>query len=172
MAIWYHARHLQVGRKRIMDSSVARVREFIGAEPIAGKNAFLTTFRRNGQPYLRQVSTFFNGWTVETISREPATKVDHLRANPAAVYLWVETCPEFRRRNVWMYGSVEIVEDPAVVQEFLERRQATIGTKIPPVTYRRVLLRFTPTFLRGEGFQDTSANGYKANEPPVILRSF
>jgi hypothetical protein len=139
------------------------IRAFISQRPPA-VNAFLITVGRTGEPYLRQVATFVEGWTIQTVSNATNLKVRHLRQNPLATYLWVQQRPQFGAKNVWVRGSAEIVSDPAEVQAFLERRAAATGTPVPAADFPRVVIRVVPTFLRAEGF----ANGPR----PDIFRDF
>lgn len=115
-------------------------------------NSFLITHRADGTPFLRQVSAFVEGWTVQTISNAAYLKVKHLRTNPNVTYLWVQQRPQFGARNVWLNGRAELVDDPGQVREFLERRAAATGAPAPVADFERVVIRVTPTFLRAEGF--------------------
>ena len=54
------------------------IRAFISQRPPA-VNAFLITVGRTGEPYLRQVATFLEGWTIQTVSNATNLKVKHLR---------------------------------------------------------------------------------------------
>lgn len=127
------------------------IREFIGQRPPA-VNSFLITLRSDGAPFIRQVSTFLEGWTIQTVSNASHLKVRHLRNNPTVTYLWVQQRPQFGAKNVWVNGVAEIVSDPAEVQAFLERRAAATGTPVPQAEFERVVIRVVPTFLRAEGF--------------------
>ena len=139
------------------------IREFIGQRPPA-VNSFLITLRSTGTPFVRQVSTFIEGWTIQTISNAANLKVKHVRANPNVTYLWVQQRPQFGARNVWINGTAEVISDPAEVQAFLERRAAATGTPVPPAEFERVVIRVTPTFLRAEGFA--------AGPRPEVVRTF
>ncbi|GIW08931.1 MAG: hypothetical protein KatS3mg060_3736 [Dehalococcoidia bacterium] len=139
------------------------IREFIGQRAPA-VNSFLITLRADGSPYIRQVATFIEGWTIQTISNAANLKVKHLRANPTVSYLWVQQRPQFGAKNVWVNGKAEIVSDPAEVRAFLERRAAATGTAVPEVDFERVVIRVVPTFLRAEGF----AGGPR----PEVFRNF
>jgi hypothetical protein len=148
------------------DEAIAAVRAFIGAEPQQGRNAFFISLDREGNPSIRQISTFIEGWTVWTVSQATSLKVSHLRRDPRGQYLWVEDQPGRRRKNVWMRGEVTIVEDQDDVAAFMERRARTLGFRVPERDWHRVLLRFQPTYLRAEGFL-----GEQAGNTPVILRA-
>ncbi|MCS6802559.1 MAG: pyridoxamine 5'-phosphate oxidase family protein [Chloroflexota bacterium] len=139
------------------------IREFIGQRPPA-VNSFLITLRSDGTPFIRQVSTFIEGWTIQTVSNAANLKVRHIRNNPAVSYLWVQQRPQFGAKNVWVNGVAEIVSDPAEVQAFLERRAAATGTPVPPAEFERVVIRVVPTFLRAEGFA--------AGPRPEVFRNF
>lgn len=153
-----------------MNDVVARIRAFIGAQPVVGTNAFLTTIRQNGEPFTRQVSTFVEDWTIGTIVSATGVAVRHLRRVPIATLLYVEACPATpRRRNVFLRGAVDLTSDPTSVQAFLERRATATGWPIPAPRYERVLLRFQPTYLRAEGFR---ADRYEEQEPAIVLRAF
>lgn len=153
-----------------MHDVIARIRAFIGAEPVVGANAFLTTIRQNGEPFTRQVSTFVEGWTVGTIASATGLAVRHLRRVPVATLLYVEACPATpRRRNVFLRGVVALTSESTAIQAFLERRAAATGWPIPAPRYERVLLRFQPTYLRAEGFR---AERYEQQEPAIVFRSF
>ena len=148
------------------EEATAAVRAFIGADPQQGRNAFFISLDHAGNPSIRQVSTFIEGWTVWTVSQAKSLKLKHLRRDPRGQYLWVEDQPVRRRKNVWMRGEVAIVEDPEEVAAFMERRARTLGVRAPERDWHRVLLCFQPTYLRAEGFL-----GEEAGNTPVILRS-
>jgi hypothetical protein len=145
--------------------AVAAVRAFIGAEPPQGRSAFIISLDARGNPSVRQVSTYIEGWTVWTVSQAGSLKVRHLRADPRASYLWVEDQPQRRRKNVWLRGRVTVVNAPEEVAAFLERRSRTLGFRVPERDWQRVVLRFQPEYLRAEGFL-----GEEAGNTPVILR--
>lgn len=148
------------------DEAIAAIRAFIGAEPLQGRNAFFVSLDRQGNPSIRQISTYVEGWTVWTVSQAGSLKVKHLRRDPRGQYLWVEDQPVRRRKNVWMRGSVTIVEDQDEVAAFMERRAKALGFRVPERDWHRVVLRFQPEYLRAEGFL-----GEEAGNAPVILRS-
>ncbi len=153
-----------------MQDAIARIRAFLGAEPVVGTNAFLTTIKRNGEPSTRQVSTFVEGWTIRTIGASAGLAIRHLRRNPVAAYLYVETCPSTnRRRNVFLRGAVDLTNDPAAIHAFLERCAAATGWPIPTPRYERTLISFRPDYLRAEGFR---TDRYEQQEPAIILRDF
>lgn len=147
------------------DDAVAAIRAFIGAEPQQGRNAFFISLDREGNPSIRQVSTFIEGWTVWTVSQAQSLKLKHLRRDPRGQYLWVDDQPARRRKNVWMRGAVSILDDQDAVAEFIERRARTLGFQAPPRDWQRVVMRFEPHYLRAEGFL-----GDEAGNTPVILR--
>ncbi|MFN8535644.1 MAG: hypothetical protein U0556_19065 [Dehalococcoidia bacterium] len=153
-----------------MTDEVTRIRLFIGAEPVKATNAFLTTLRRNGEPFTRQVSTFVEEWTVRTIISGPGLAVKHLRHRPIATYLYVESNPPTnRRRNVFLSGIVDLTNDLEAVKDFFERRAAATGWPIPAPGAQRTLISFRPLYLRAEGFR---TDRYDGREPPVVLRDF
>lgn len=147
------------------DQALAAVRAFIGAEPQQGRNAFFISLDSKGNPSIRQVSTFIEGWTVWTVSQAQSLKLKHLRRDPRGHYLWVDDQPERRRKNVWMRGMVSILDDHDAVAEFMERRARTLGFQAPRRDWHRVVMRFEPHYLRAEGFL-----GDEAGNTPVILR--
>ncbi|MCS7003341.1 MAG: pyridoxamine 5'-phosphate oxidase family protein, partial [Dehalococcoidia bacterium] len=130
---------------------IAELRQFIST-PAPAVNTFLTTIKSDGSPYIRQVSAFVEGWRLGTISNADNLKVTHLRRNPVATYLFVQQQPQFGAKNIWLQGRVEIVDDEAGVQEFLQRRAAATGRPVPQAEFKRVVIYTTPTFLRAEGF--------------------
>jgi general stress protein 26 len=135
----------------VPEDKKAEIQAFINQRPPA-VHAFMTTLKRDGSPYIRQVSTFIEGWTIYTVSRFTNLKMKHLRNNSRVTYMWVAPEAEYGAVNVWVQGDIEIVDDPAKVQEFLEHRAAATGRPIPTVQYDRLYLRLQPTFLRAEGF--------------------
>lgn len=148
-----------------MDDAVRAVRAFIGADPQKGKNAWFTSNNSNGDHSVRQISTFIEGWTVNTITQSKSLKLKHLANDNRVSYLWVDDQPGPRRKNVWMRGTVEIVSDPDEVAAFMERRAAAVGSQVPPRDWERYLIRFTPHYLRAEGFL-----GPDAGNTPVVLK--
>lgn len=149
-----------------MDDAVRAVREFIGADPQKGKNAWFTSNNAEGNHSVRQISTFIEGWTVYTVSQYKSLKLKHLETDPRASYLWVDDQPVPRRKNVWMRGTVEVITDKDEVAQFMARRAATLGFT-PPVhdDWVRYVIKFTPTYLRAESFL-----GPDAGNTPVVLK--
>ncbi|MCS6802160.1 MAG: hypothetical protein RMM58_06060 [Chloroflexota bacterium] len=147
------------------EAAIAAIRAFIGAEPQQGRNAFFISLDRRGNPSIRQVSTFIEGWTVWTVSQAQSLKLKHLRRDPRGQYLWVEDQPARRRKNVWMRGTVTLIEDEGAVAEFMERRSRALGFSVPQRDWQRVVMRFEPDYLRAEGFL-----GEEAGNTPVIMR--
>ena len=133
------------------DDKREEIRTFISTRPPA-VHAFMTTLKKDGQPYIRQVSTFVEGWTINTVSRFTNLKMTHIRNNPLVTYMWVQSPSDYGAKNVWVQGEIEIVDDPAQVQAFLEHRASTQGNPIPAVQYDRLYLKLQPKFLRAEGF--------------------
>jgi hypothetical protein len=148
------------------------IREFIANW--SGNRAFLMTRRRDGREIMRPVGSFMEGWTANTITQDLHLKTGHVRNDPITGYLWVEVDGErYGRldfpRNVWMQGRAELVEDPAEVAAFFERRAAATGrgdAHPHDDGYRRILIRTRPQYVRAEGFYP--------DEPmrAVILREF
>ncbi|MFN8535155.1 MAG: pyridoxamine 5'-phosphate oxidase family protein [Dehalococcoidia bacterium] len=117
--------------------------------------AFLVTTKRDGRPFIRQVNAFVDGWTVTSLSPPEGLKISQIRRNPAAAFLWVQQFPDRLARNVWVQGDVEIVEDRAEIDAFLDRRQRVWGQRFTkPPAVETVLLRLQPTFLRSEHFRE------------------
>lgn len=134
--------------------------------------SFMMTFRRDGRPIMRPVSTFVEGWTVGTITQDLHVKTQHLRNNPIVGYLWVDKKGRGRLdwapRSVWMQGRAQLIDDPAEVEAFFERRKRAFGqgdAHPHDHGYRRILVRTTPEYLRAEGF-------YQDGMRPVIIRDF
>ena len=140
----------------------AEVKAFI-QNHAPGTAKFLITHRKDGRAHCRPVSAFTEGWTVQTISQLEHLKNRHIRNNPQVGYLWVELNPPGDRwlRSVWLQGICEIIEDPAEIQAFYERRRAItgFGDAHPGDDWVRLLLRTTPSLVRAEGFlgRDTPA---------------
>ncbi len=129
-------------------------------------SAFLITTKRDGLPYVRQVGTFVEGWTIQTISQPTGPKMTQLRNNPNATYMWVQPRPGALSRNVWAQGTMEIVEDPVEVQEFLERRARSLGTTSPKTPADgAVLLRMRPNYLRAEHLTEDPRNFFMREFP-------
>ncbi|GIW06956.1 MAG: hypothetical protein KatS3mg060_1761 [Dehalococcoidia bacterium] len=114
---------------------------------------FLTTLRKDGRPSIRQVGAFVTDWTIETATQPWHVKNQHIRRNPIVTYLWVGLTPgEYRAvPNVMLQGVCEILEDPAAVRDFDERRRQALGA-LGATETERWLLRTRPTSLRAEGF--------------------
>jgi general stress protein 26 len=133
--------------------------------------SFMMTYRKDGRPIMRPVSTFVEGWTIGTITQDLHPKTQHIRRNPVVGYLWVDTKPRngipFGPKNVWVQGRAELIEDPDEVQAFFQRRLAAHnhGDAHPTdPNFQRILVRVTPEYLRAEGFAEFSR--------PVIIRDF
>lgn len=137
-----------------------------------GTLSFLMTTRRNGLPMMRPVSTFVEGWTIQTISQHHHVKLTHVRNHPIVGYLFTDAEGEPYNdtgytKNVWIAGRCEIVEEPDEIQAFFERRATAtgIGDAHPhDQSYRRVLMKTTPEYLR--------AKGLAAHQRPVIYNTF
>jgi general stress protein 26 len=149
----------------------ARVREEVKAyiqHSGEGTAKFMITLRKDGRPHCRPVSAFVEGWTVGTISQAEHLKNQHIRNNPQVGYLWVELNPDGSHwlKSVWMQGNCEIVTDPAEIQAFYDRRRAVTGFGDAHANdnWTRLLLRTTPTLVRGEGFL--------GRDTPVLYRDF
>lgn len=134
-------------------------------------NTFLMTFRKDGTPIMRPVASFVEGWTIGTITQSLHVKTQHVRNNHRVGYLYVarggKEGTAWAPKNVWVTGKAELVDDPAEVQRFFERRHAThgVGDMHPDDHgYTRLLIRTTPTYLRAEGFADAAR--------PVVIRDF
>jgi nitroimidazol reductase NimA-like FMN-containing flavoprotein (pyridoxamine 5'-phosphate oxidase superfamily) len=117
----------------------------------------MITFRKNGSPMARPVSTFiYDGWHVGTISQGEHVKNQHVRNNPIVAYQWVELNSQsgVRLRSVFLQGRCELISDPATVQEFFRLRQAETGQgdAHPEDDWQRLLMRVTPEVVRAEGF--------------------
>lgn len=187
IVLWYcrerhefRAQHKKEGRP--IDQTLQRVRDFIGADPPKQTDAFLSTFRKNGQPFIRQISVLVDGWTVQAFTSATKLMVAQLHTNPNAMFLWAEMNPPARRRNVWMNGTAELSSDPDEIMAFLQRRNALGGRpggqggqpggrqrgQQPRVEGR--LITFRPTFLRAEGFRSDLYTAMM--EPKFILREF
>jgi general stress protein 26 len=148
------------------EEAIKAIREFIGAEPQKGRNAFFASLDSSGSPSFRQISTYIEGWTVYTVSQARSLKLKHLRRDPRASYLWIEDRPERRRKMVWLRGTCEIIEDPDEVAAFMERRATTLGYKVPERDWHRMVIKFTPDYLRAETFL-----GEEAGNEPVIIKN-
>ena len=148
-----------------MDDAVRAVREFIGADPQKGKNAWFTSNSGNGDHSVRQISTYIEGWTVYTVTQSKSLKLRHLESDPRASYLWVDDQPVPRRKNVWMKGIVDVISDQDEVAEFMARRAANLGFTPPVQNWERFVIRFKPTDLRAESFL-----GADAGNTPVVLK--
>ncbi len=134
--------------------------------------SFLMTTRTNGLPMMRPVSTFVEGWTIQTISQHHHLKLTHVQHHPIVGYLFTDAAGEPYNalgytRNVWVAGRCEIVEDPAAIQAFFQRRAAVTGrgdAHPHDRSYRRVLMQTTPEYLRAEGFAE--------HQRPIIYKTF
>ena len=134
--------------------------------------SFLMTTRKNGLPMMRPVSVFVEGWMIQTISQHHHVKLVHIRNHPIVGYLFTEAEGEPYNdlgytKNVWISGRCEIVEEPDEIQAFFQRRAAAtgIGDAHPhDQSYRRVLMKTTPEYLRAEGFAE--------HQRPVVYNTF
>ncbi len=133
---------------------------------------FMLTFRKDGLPRMRPVDAFLEGWTINTITQDKHVKTAHIRRNPVVGYLWVDRVGrrpgmEWAPKSVYVQGRAELIDDPDEVAAFFERRRKGIGVADAhphDLTYRRILVKVTPEYLRAEGFAEASR--------PVILRDF
>ena len=94
--------------------------------------SFLMTTRKNGMPVMRPVSTFVEGWTIQTISQHHQVKVQHVRNNPTVGYLFIDAegppyMPLGYTKNVWVAGRAEVIDDQDEVADFFRRRDAATG---------------------------------------------
>jgi hypothetical protein len=133
-------------------------------------SSFLLTFRKDGSPIMRPVSTFVENWMVGTITQDLHVKTQHVRNDPRIGYLWVgegRNGMEWARKHVWLEGRSQLIEDPDDVEAFFQRRKAATGqgdVHVNDPNFKRLLIRTTPKYLRAEGFAGGVA--------PVIYRSF
>lgn len=147
------------------------IHEFI-SQYHKGTLSFLMTTRTNGLSVMRPVSTFVEGWTIQTISQHHHLKLTHVRRNPIVGYLFTDAEGEPYNalgytKNVWISGHCEIVENPDDIQAFFQRRAAATGqgdAHPHDQSYRRVLMKTTPEYLRAEGFAE--------HQRPVIYKTF
>ncbi|MCZ6876170.1 MAG: pyridoxamine 5'-phosphate oxidase family protein [bacterium] len=138
----------------------------------SGTLSFLHTTRKNGLPAMRPVSTFVEGWTIQTVSQHHHVKLTHVRNNPLVGYLFLDAEGEPYNalgytKNVWVAGRCEIVDDPDEIEAFFQRRAAATGqgdAHPQDQSYRRILMKTTPAYLRAEGFAD--------HVRPIIYQSF
>ena len=137
-----------------------------------GSLSFLLTTRKNGLSMMRPVSTFVEGWTIQTISQHHHVKLTHVRNNPMVGYLFLDAEGDPYNalgytKNVWVAGRCEIIDDPEAVQAFFQRRAAATGqgdAHPQDQSYQRILMQTTPEYLRAEGFADQMR--------PIIYQSF
>jgi hypothetical protein len=146
-----------------LEPIVAEIREFMGRRH-PEVSAFLITLKKDSTPYVRQIGTFLEGWTVNTISRPNNMKMTQLRRNPSATYIWIQQFPDRLARNVWVQGDIEIIDDPAEVAAFMDRRAQALGARSDRTAAEPVLLRLRPKFLRAEYFRE--------NPREYIMREF
>ena len=122
--------------------------------------AYLMTRRKNGREIMRPVSTFMEGWTVQTMTQDLQPKTEHVRRDPIVGYLWVghearEDYPgnRWNPKVVWMQGRAELVTDQSEVEAFYGRREKATGSgRQHPVGETLYLMRTTPEYVRAEGW--------------------
>ncbi len=137
-----------------------------------GTLSFLLTTRQNGLPMMRPVSTFVEGWTIQTISQHHHLKLTHVRRQPIVGYLFTDAAGEPYNalgytKNVWIAGCCTLIEAPEAIAAFFHRRAAATGqgdAHPHDHSYRRVLMQTTPEYLRAEGFAE--------HQRPVIYTQF
>jgi hypothetical protein len=147
-----------------VDDTTTAVQQFI-ANRDRSANGFLITLDNAGQPVIRQVGIFVEGWAPQTYVGASSLSARHLRRNPLGTYLWVQREPGGRAKNAWMRGQFEIVDDADEMAAFFERRAAVTGIRgAVRAAGEGVVLRMTPALVRAEGFLEGNA--------PFFVRQF
>ncbi len=169
--VWDREKRVDAGAGELYRKAI---HDFI-AQYHQGTLSFLMTTRQNGLPMMRPVSTFVEGWTIQTISQHHHLKLTHVRNNPIVGYLFTDAAGEPYNalgytKNVWISGRCEISEDPDAIHAFFQRRAAAtrIGDAHPhDQSYRRVLMKTTPEYLRAEGFAEQMRPVIYTTFPPL-----
>lgn len=151
-----------------MSEVIQSIRDFIGADPAKNRSAWFVSNAVNGDHSVRQVNTYIEGWTVYTVSPAESLKMKHLERNNKASYIWVENQGEQRRKNVWMKGTVDVITDPAEINDLLTRRAAAFGAphRYEARQFERQIIRFKPTYLRAESFVS-----HESGTPPFVMKA-
>ncbi|PZC41026.1 MAG: General stress protein 26 [Chloroflexi bacterium] len=147
------------------------IREFISKYHSTTLSYFLT-IRKNGQPVMRPVSTFVEGWDIYTISQHHQVKVQHVKNNANVGYLFTDNegdayMPLGYTKNVWVSGICEIITDQSEIEEFFIRREKGTGqgdAHPHDNTYTRLLFKTKLNYLRAEGFAEHAR--------PIIYKHF
>ncbi len=169
--VWNREKRVDAGAGELYRKAI---HDFI-AQYHQGTLSFLMTTRQNGLPMMRPVSTFVEGWTIQTISQHHHLKLTHVRNNPIVGYLFTDAAGEPYNalgytKNVWISGRCEISEDSDAIHAFFQRRAAAtrIGDAHPhDQSYRRVLMKTTPEYLRAEGFAEQMRPVIYTTFPPL-----
>jgi general stress protein 26 len=144
--------------KQLSEELRGPIRDFI-SDP-SQHMAYLMTRRKDGREIMRPVSTFVEGWTVQTMTQDLQPKTNHVRRDPVVGYLWVGREPReeypgnrWNPKVVWMQGRAELVTDQSEVDAFYARREKATGSgRQHPEGETLFLMRTTPEYVRAEGW--------------------
>ncbi|MAX11103.1 MAG: hypothetical protein CL710_01970 [Chloroflexi bacterium] len=130
---------------------------------------YLLTYRKNGQPRMRPVNAYMNGWYIQSVTQNIHLKTAHIKNNDNVAYLFSGMSPRERGNdpiNVFIEGTAELIEDQEQVFEFLEWRESITNTGLntPGDDYVPYVIQVRPRYIRVEGFS--------GRRHPVIFRDF
>ena len=130
---------------------------------------YLLTYRKNGQPRMRPVNAYMNGWYIQSVTQNIHLKTAHIRNNDNVAYLFSGMSPRERGNdpiNVFIEGSAELIEDQEQVFAFLDWRESITNTGLntPGDDYVPYVIQVRPRYIRVEGFS--------GRRRPVIFRDF
>ena len=118
---------------------------------------YLLTYRKNGQPRMRPVNAYMNGWYVQSVTQDLHLKTTHIRNNENVAYLFSGMTPRERGNdpvNIFIEGTAELIEDQEQVFQFLDWRESVTktGLNTPGDDYTPFVIQVRPRYIRVEGF--------------------
>ena len=148
-------------------TNLAGIHEFMSDWNNVAK--YLLTYRKNGQPRMRPVNAYMNGWYIQSVTQNIHIKTAHIRNNENVAYLFSGMIPRERGNdpvNIFIEGTAELIEKQETVFQFLEWRENITGTGLntPGDDYTPFVIQVRPRYIRIEGFS--------GRRHPIILRDF
>lgn len=127
--------------------------------------AMLVTSGKDGYPMARMMGYLNEGLTIWFTTVNSSLKIKQMQDNDKVTVLWKEPYEHNHQkmRFVTLKGTIEIFEDMETVVPIRNRYAEKYNmATMPAGDHTRVVMKFTPLYLRAEGF---------GIAPPPILRS-